>query len=234
MAAPDGWTADVVHGHDWQAGLARAYLRLGDAGLPPSMLHHPQHRLCRAVSGGAAAAARPARLALPPRRARILWRSLLPQGRAHVLRSAHDGQPDLCAGSPQHRSRHGISRACCRRAATDFCGILNGIDETVWNPETDPLIAAPFLSAFACRQAGQSGSRRNPASKSRHGCGGAALHGGQPAHRQKGLDLLAAALPICGARRAAGPARLRLLPSSRPSLRAPRPTIPAGSRSVRL
>src|SRR5204863_187051 len=28
--------------------------------------------------------------------------------------------------------------------ANDFCGILNGIDETVWNPETDPLIAQPF------------------------------------------------------------------------------------------
>ncbi len=31
-----------------------------------------------------------------------------------------------------------------RARAGDVAGILNGIDVEVWNPETDPLIAAPF------------------------------------------------------------------------------------------
>ena len=34
--------------------------------------------------------------------------------------------------------------ALLRFRAADLVGILNGIDESVWNPRTDPALAAPF------------------------------------------------------------------------------------------
>ena len=76
----------------------------------------------------------------------------------------------------------------------NFCGILNGIDEAVWNPESDPLIAAPYLSRSL---AGKWADRLAAQSSTKLDTDAAALLFTVVSRltHQKGLDLLAAALP---------------------------------------
>ena len=100
---------DLVHAHDWQAGLAPAYLRF--YGVPRALGHdHPQHRLPgrlprqRLPGAGAAAAGR------RPRRRRVLRRRRLPQGRPRQRQRHHHRQPDLRRGDQDPGLRHGPRR----------------------------------------------------------------------------------------------------------------------------
>ena len=154
--------------------------------------------------------ARPAAERHRHRRRRILRRHRLPEGAAC-------GSP---TGSPRSR-RPTRARSCTpevgmaldgllRSRAADVEGILNGIDDEVWNPATDAALAADLQRARSrpaapptrprCRRA--SASRRTPT---------APLFGVvSRLTSQKGLDLLLACLPGAGrARRPAGGARRR-------------------------
>ena len=78
-----------------------------------------------------------------------------------------------------------------RQRRDDLTGILNGIDETTWNPATDPLIAARYKSA--------SGKKKNRAALEAEfdlpsGEGPLAVVVSRLTE-QKGLDLLLEALP---------------------------------------
>jgi starch synthase len=193
VAEPDGWAVDVVHGHDWQAGLIGAYLRLGDAGLPPSVF-----TIHNVAFAGLFPAGELSRLGLPD--SFFHPEGLEFYGQISFLKAGLVFSDRLTTVSPTYareiRSTElgmGFQGVLLARGH-DFSGILNGIDETVWNPETDPLIAEPFLSHSlagkrANRMAAQSAMKLDPdrsallftvVSRLTH---------------QKGLDLLAAALP---------------------------------------
>ncbi len=190
---PDGWTVDVVHGHDWQAGLTSAYLSLGDAGLPPRVF--TIHNIAFA---GLFPAGELTRLGLPV----LLFHpeGLEFYGQISFLKAGLVFSDRLTTVSPTYARElqstelgmgfEGVLRARRNRLS----GILNGIDESIWNPETDPLIADPFLSRSlvgkrANRVALQSAMQLEPDARSLLFVVVSRIT------PQKGLDLLAAAVP---------------------------------------
>ena len=86
----------IVHGHDWQAGLAMAYLAYDGRPRPATVM--TVHNL--AFQGHFPADLLGA-LSLPPqafaRRCRVLRRHRFSQSRSAIRRSHHDRVADLCA-----------------------------------------------------------------------------------------------------------------------------------------
>jgi starch synthase len=139
---PDGWRPDIVHANDWQTALAPffithalprprtvftihnlAYRGLCDyttystLGLPASTWHHESlefHGQCALIKAGLVYADRITTVS--PTYAREIQTPDYGYGLDGVLR---------------HR-------------ASVLSGVLNGIDEVVWDPARDPLIASPY------------------------------------------------------------------------------------------
>jgi starch synthase len=203
-ADPD-WRPAVVHAHDWQAGLLPAYLAL-DAG--PA---------ARAGPGGAAGS-RPktvmtvhnlafqgqfppallAPLGLPA--AAFTTAGLEYYGGLGFLKAGLYYADALTTVSPTYAMEiqtveHGMGLDGLLRArAADLSGIVNGIDEVVWNPATDPHLVAGYdaerLEAKALnKQALQErlGLERDPSAL-------LACVVSRLTH-QKGMDLLLKAVP---------------------------------------
>ena len=112
-----GWRPDMVHAHDWQAGLAPAYLALPAARRPATVM--TVHNLAFQGLFPAALVRRagPAAGELHARRPRVLRPDRLPEGGAVYADRDHHGEPDLCAGDPDRGAGHGAGRRCCARAA---------------------------------------------------------------------------------------------------------------------
>jgi starch synthase len=193
VAEPDGWPVDVVHGHDWQAGLTSAYLSLGDAGLPPRIF--TVHNIAFA---GLFPAGELTRLGLPA--SFFHPEGLEFYGQISFLKAGLVFSDRLTTVSPTYSrelqsTELGMGFAGVLRGRRHhLSGILNGIDESIWNPETDPLIAKPFQSRSlsgkrANRIAVQSTMRLDPDAKALLFVVVSRLT------HQKGLDLLAAAVP---------------------------------------
>lgn len=141
--APDGWRAEIVHAHDWQAGLTPLYLGTAMA-LPPPVVF-TVHNI--AFPGLCPASELPT-LELPPEG--FTPAGFEYYGQVSFLKAGLVYSDRLTTVSPTYAAElqtapfgmgfDGVLRA--RRG--DLVGILNGIDETVWNPETDPTLAAPY------------------------------------------------------------------------------------------
>ena len=207
-----GWRPDVVHLHDWQAGLAAACIKLGRRSAPPCLL--TIHNI--AFQGlFAPEAAKP--LGLPA--AGFHPDGFEFFGRLGFLKAGLVYADRISTVSPTYareltRKEFGMGLEGVidsRRAPVH--GILNGIDLEVWNPETDPHIAAPFSARAPVRKA------VNRAALARR----FGLDAGAAAPlfcvvsrltRQKGLDLLLEVLPRLLARGAS----LALLGSGDPEL----------------
>lgn len=140
--ADGAWLPAIVHGHDWQAGLAPAYLKLwGGAAASITTIHNI------AYQGWFPAETLP-ELGLP----------------AHSFGQhgveLHGGIGFLKAGlyyadrlttvsrtyareiqEPAHGS--GLDGLLRARAA-DLSGIVNGVDYAIWNPAADSALPAPF------------------------------------------------------------------------------------------
>jgi starch synthase len=142
-----GWIPDLVHAHDWQAGLLPAYLRFGPQPAPPSVV--TVHNL--AFHGWAPAHLLPA-LGLPPEsftidgvefyggigflKAGLRLADRITTDSAEITRP-EDGQ--------------GLDGLLRTRAA-DLHGIVNGIDTAVWDPARDPLLPARYAGPHARRR----------------------------------------------------------------------------------
>jgi len=188
-----GWRPDVVHLHDWQAGLTAAYLKLGRRPAPPSLL--TIHNI--AFQG-----------LFPPEATTPLG---LPRSGFHPEGFEYFGQVGfLKAGlvyadhistvSPTYAREltrpefgMGLEGVIASRRA-EMHGILNGIDLKIWNPESDPHIASHFSARAPARKAGNrvALTRRFNLDADATGplfCVVSRLT------RQKGLDLLLEVLP---------------------------------------
>ncbi len=140
------WLPDVVHGHDWHTGLAFAYLRE----LERSAEHRPAsvftiHNL--AYQGVFNASMRP-RLGLPD--ALFHLQGLEFHGQINFMKAGLKYSDAITTVSPTYaREITGPEQGCgldgvLRQRQADLHGILNGVDDAVWNPLNDPLVQPGF------------------------------------------------------------------------------------------
>lgn len=187
---PDGWQPQVVHAHDWQAGLTPLYLQAA-ADRPASVM--TIHNI--AYQGLFDADARH-ELALPEAGFTPAGYEFF--GRIGFLKAGIVYADAITTVSPGYAKElttpdfgMGLQGVIAERAGR-MHGLLNGIDLEAWNPETDPAIR-PF---GADRLAERGANRLALAETFALRPGPGPLFGVvSRLAGQKGLDLLIAALP---------------------------------------
>lgn len=141
------WRPDVVHAHDWQAALLPAYLHYDGAARRPGTVM-TVHNL--AFQGQFAAGLLPS-IGLPP------WSFTMAgveyYGDIGFLKAGLRFADRITTVSPtyaaeirQPEAGMGLDGLLRERSAI-VSGILNGIDETVWDPAHDHLLASPYDAA---------------------------------------------------------------------------------------
>ncbi len=148
FASSHGFTPSVVHGHDWQAGLAPLYLRTiyrSDPRLAGAASVFTIHNL--AYQGLFEPDWLP-RLDLP-------WSLMSPEalefwGKISFLKSGINYSGVVTTVSRRYAEEiqtpefgEGFDGILRRRSA-DLVGILNGIDTNTWNPADDKALPAPY------------------------------------------------------------------------------------------
>jgi starch synthase len=193
-----GFAPDVVHGHDWQTGLAMAYLAYQGERRPATVL--TVHNL---AFQGQFPPDLLAQLRLPPHAFAI--DGVESYGMIGFLKAGLQFADHITTVSPTYAMEIQDSINGCgldgllRARSSALSGIRNGIDTDVWNPETDSRIAAKFGRSTV------SGRAPNKAAlQKRFGLrpdAGALLFAVISRMAwQKGLDLLADAVPALVAR----------------------------------
>lgn len=143
---------DILHAHDWQAGLAPAYLRFAsDRSVPSIMTIHNM-----AFQGQFPAEIFP-RLGLPP----SAWsvEGVEYYGDVGLLKAGMQTATAVTTVSPTYareirQPEFGMGlEGLVRVRSSDVHGILNGIDPAVWNPATDTLIPVPYSAKSLARRA---------------------------------------------------------------------------------
>ena len=141
------WRPQVLHGHDWHAGLAPVYLRAAAARL--------QRRLCGTVftvhnlafQGTFPMAVRD-ELGLPPGYFGLKGLEFYDQ--VSFMKGGLVFSDKLTTVSPTYaREIQGEEQGCgldgvLRERAPDLVGILNGVDPAVWSPGADATIAEHY------------------------------------------------------------------------------------------
>lgn len=132
------WTPDIIHGHDWQAGLTPEYLHTLGCDTPFMFTIH------NIAFHGNADAEKLAALKLDPTRFDTqhfeFW------GKISALKAALVGAAKITTVSQTYAEElltpeFGIGMdGVLGGRSTDLTGIVNGIDADIWNPQTDPTI----------------------------------------------------------------------------------------------
>ncbi|MFD1795775.1 glycogen synthase GlgA [Paracoccus aurantiacus] len=183
----DGWVPDLLHCHDWQAGFAPLWAR----DIPSVMTIH------NVAFQGIAPARAIEDLRLPAAEFRTegyeYW------GKVSALKAGLVYAGAISTVSPTYAAElttpefgfglEGVIRA----RASVLSGILNGVDLSVWNPATDPLIAANYSAADMTGKAACAAALRDEFGLDAQG--GPLFIVVSRLTRQKGLDLLLDALP---------------------------------------
>lgn len=139
--APD-WRADVVHAHDWQAGLLPALLSLEPK--RPRTIFTIHNLAYQGLVAGTDADA----LGLPPD-----WWSpdaLEFYGQLALIKGGLAFADRITTVSPRYAREIQTAEFGCgldgllRHRAGSLSGILNGIDTQLWNPADDPALVAPY------------------------------------------------------------------------------------------
>lgn len=189
----DLWRPDVVHSHDWHAGLAGAYLRARGGDVPASVftIHNLAYQ-------GQFDAGQFAGLGLPDRF--FAMHGVEFHGALNFMKAGLFYADRITTVSPSYA--HEIQgpefgfgmEGMLRSRAGAVSGILNGIDTRVWDPATDPALPANYDIAHPagkalCKSALQAELGLDG------GAVGPLLGVVSRLTPQKGLDLLLDALP---------------------------------------
>ena len=197
-AGLDGfWRPQVVHGHDWHAGLAPAYLKAAQraAGKHLAGSVFTVHNL---AYQGNFPRQQFGELDLPADFFDV--NGLEFHGQCSFLKAGLFYADRLTTVSPTYaREIQGSEQGCgldglLHTRVRELSGILNGVDDAVWNPATDALIAAPYdASAMAGKRACKTALQQEA---------GLAIEHDAPLFcvvsrmtEQKGLHLVLASLP---------------------------------------
>jgi len=191
-----GWRPDIVHSHDWHAGLAGAYLRARGGAGPGSVF--TVHNL--AYQGSFPATGFPD-LALPPHF--FSMHGLEFHGAINFMKAGLFYADRITTVSPTYAreiqtAEHGFGMdGLLRSRAGALSGILNGVDTSTWNPQVDAALPARFSAdamegKAACRKALRAEFGLREASGPIFGVVSRLT-------AQKGLDLLLEALPAVAA-----------------------------------
>ena len=140
LGAIPGWVPHAVHCHDWQTGLAPAYLHYAGGARPRTVM--TIHNL--AFTGQVPLSLR-GMLGLPED-------SLTPDGvefyqSIGFMKAGLRFADAITTVSPTYALEIQTQALGCgfdgllRTRHADLHGILNGVDEAVWNPWTDPYVA---------------------------------------------------------------------------------------------
>ena len=196
IAAQDAdthWSPDIVHAHDWHAAMACAYM--ADHPTTPAKAVFTVHNLAFqglfplydwALLGLASRLMSPAGLEF--------------HGQLSFMKAGLKFADHVTTVSPSYAREIATPEFGCgldgvvRDRGAKVTGILNGIDEAVWNPATDSAIAQRYdaerlQGKRACRQALQAEMSLHPDDKA------LVLVIISRLTSQKGLDLVLAALP---------------------------------------
>ncbi|MCB1462231.1 MAG: glycogen synthase GlgA [Nitratireductor sp.] len=138
-----GYRPDIVHCHDWQAAMVLTYLRYGDTPAPPGVL-----TIHNIAFQGQFAAQVFGELDLPA----SAWslEGVEYYGGVGFLKAGLQMADAITTVSPtyakeirSHEFGMGLEGLIKTRAGA-VSGIVNGIDTEIWNPGTDPALAANF------------------------------------------------------------------------------------------
>ncbi|HEX8047091.1 glycogen synthase GlgA [Rhizobium sp.] len=138
-----GWQPDLVHVHDWQSALVPVYMRYSPTPELPSVL--TIHNI--AFQGQFGPSIFPG-LRLPPHAYSV--EGIEYYGDIGFLKGGLQTALALTTVSPSYAGEiltpefgMGLEGVIASRAAS-LHGIVNGIDDGIWNPETDPMIARTY------------------------------------------------------------------------------------------
>jgi starch synthase len=142
QGADPEWRPDILHAHDWHAGLAPAYLRAAAAPAPSVFTVH------NLAYQGFFPAAAFGDLALPP--GFFLIDGVEFYGGLSFLKAGLFYADRLTTVSPTYAQEiqtpafgNGLDGLLRSRAAA-LTGILNGVDPNIWSPEKDALLPRPY------------------------------------------------------------------------------------------
>jgi starch synthase len=192
-AADGGWRPDIVHGHDWHAGLAPAYLAARGGYRAASVF--TVHNL---AFQGLFPAAAFAGLGLPD--SFFALNGLEFHGKLSFLKAGLFYADRLTTVSPTYAREiqtleHGAGlHGLLASRSHVLSGILNGVDQALWDPARDPALAAPFSAAGPAGKAADKAALQQLAGLAPRP--DALLFGVvSRLTEQKGLDLVLEALP---------------------------------------
>ncbi len=186
----DGWTPQVIHLHDWQAGFVPVYLHT----MAPTRRPGTIMTIHNIAFQGFANADRLQNLRLPytgfTHDGFEFW------GRISALKAGLTGADRITTVSPTYAQelmtdQFGMGLdGVMRQRRGDLSGILNGIDDSIWNPATDPAITT--YGTPKGKAAAKAALRKETGLPDSHGPLCVVV---SRLTEQKGLDMLLHALP---------------------------------------
>lgn len=191
------WSPQVVHGHDWHAGLVPAYLKAAeqDAGYKLAASVFTVHNL---AYQGVFPAQIFGELGLPIHFFNV--NGIEFHGQCSFLKAGLFFADKITTVSPTYANEiQGDEQGCglnglLHARVNDLYGILNGVDDTVWNPAIDALIPHSYDTRSLSEKAKCKADLQNEY--------GLAVQNDTPLFcvvsrltEQKGLHLVLAALP---------------------------------------
>ena len=186
------WVPDIVHAHDWHAGLTPTYIAQNPIKKTPTVF--TVHNL---IFRGIFPAISHADLDLPAH-------TMTPQGlefysQVSFMKAGLTYSDRITTVSPSYAREICTPAFGCdldgvlRDRKSDLVGILNGVDYTVWNPN-DPLLAKPYSSSDLTGKAMCKAALQSELGLSQH-AEGPLFAVVSRLTSQKGMDFLLAALP---------------------------------------
>jgi starch synthase len=140
------WTPQLVHSHDWHAGLVPACISMDDGGQSSRVATvHTVHNL---AYQGLFDASLFGDLGLPVSAFQV--EGLEFHGQISFMKAGLFYADAITTVSPTYANEIQTPEQGCGldgllRARRDrLCGILNGVDDAVWNPASDPALPATF------------------------------------------------------------------------------------------